>query len=64
MAKKSKMAAPIEKEGGKRKPSKGDRYPYDPACCEKVVKLGADGLCAVEIRREIGLSRSAWNRSG
>ena len=45
-----------------RKPSKGDRYPYDPKCCERVVKLGADGMCAVEIRREIGIPRSAWNR--
>ena len=27
----------------------------------KVVKLGADGMCALEIRREIGFPRSAWN---
>ena len=66
----SKPKTDAEAKGGKRpkqeaaaperKPSRGDRYPYDPSCCEKVVKLGADGLCAVEIRREIGIPRSAW----
>ena len=59
MAKKQK---PVDDQTGKRKPSKGDRYPYDRKYCAQVEKLGADGLCAVEIRRELGIPRSAWKR--
>ena len=68
----SKLNANAERKGGKRqkqeadapdrKPSRGDRYPYDRKCCAQVEKLGADGLCAVEIRREIGIPRSVWKR--
>ena len=59
MAKKQKA---VDDQTGKRKPSKGDRYPYDRQYCAQVEKLGADGLCAVEIRRELGIPRSAWKR--
>ena len=54
MAKKQK---PVDDQTSKRKPSRGDRYPYDRKCCAQVEKLGADGLCAVEIRRELGIPR-------
>ena len=43
MAKKQKT---VDDQTGKRKPSRGDRYPYDRTYCAKVEKLGADGLCA------------------
>ena len=59
MAKKQKA---VDDQTSKRKPSRGDRYPYDRQYCAKVEKLGADGLCAVEIRRELGIPRSAWKR--
>ncbi len=61
MAKKSKAAAAPDKPG-KRKPSKREHYPYDPKYCAKVEQLGADGLSLVEIRRELGIPRSAWKR--
>jgi hypothetical protein len=52
-------------KGGKRqklerKPSRGDRYPYEAKVCAKVEKLGAEGKSAPEIRRELGISASAW----
>ena len=60
MAKKQKSVDAKASAGPKL--SKAERCKWDPAYCAKVEKLGADGLCAVEIRREIGIPRSAWKR--
>ncbi len=51
----------LSANAGKRKPSR-ERYPYDPKYCAQVEKLGEDGLSLVEIRRELGIPRSAWKR--
>ena len=40
--------------------TKAERVKWDRAHCAKVEKLGAEGKSAPEIRRELGISASAW----
>jgi hypothetical protein len=59
MSRKQRAAAP-EAPAAERKPGNRARANYDPKLCAKVERLGADGLSAVEIRRELGICRSTW----
>ena len=59
MSRKLRAAAP-EASVAECKPGKRERAKYDPKLCAKVERLGADGLSAVEIRRELGIPRSTW----
>jgi hypothetical protein len=40
--------------------TKAERVKWDRAYCAKVEKLGAEGKSTPEIRRELGISPSAW----
>ena len=40
--------------------TKAERCKWDPSYCAKVETLGAEGKSAPEIRRELGISASAW----
>ena len=40
--------------------TKAERVKWDPSHCARVEKLGAEGKSAPEVRRELGISASAW----
>ena len=62
----SKPKTDVKAKGGKRQKSeaapatKAERCKWDPSYCARVEKLGAEGKSAPEIRRELGISPSAW----
>lgn len=60
----SKPKTDAKRKGSKRqKPdvaAKPERCKWDPAFCEKVEALGAEGKSAPEIRKALGISPSAW----
>ena len=58
MAKKQKTVD--AKASAEPKSSKSERCKWDPSYCAKVEALGAEGKSTPEIRRELGISPSAW----
>ena len=60
MAKKQKTVD--AKASAEPKSSKSERCKWDPSYCAKVEALGAEGKSAPEIRRELGISASAWRK--
>ncbi len=56
---KSKKPKTEKVASGEPKP-KAERCKWDPAYCEKVEALGAEGKSAPEIRKELGIPPSTW----
>jgi hypothetical protein len=61
----SKPKTDAKPKGGKRHKrqepaTKAERFKWDPGYCQRVEKLGKDGMSAVEIRVELGIPGSTW----
>jgi hypothetical protein len=57
---KPKTDARRKREKPQEAATKAERVKWDPSYCARVEKLGAEGKSAPEIRRELGISASAW----
>ena len=57
---KPKTDAKRKREKQREVGTKAERCKWDQSYCVKVEKLGAEGKSAPEIRRELGISASAW----
>lgn len=57
---KSKTETKRKRQKPQEAPTKAERCKWDPSYCARVEALGAQGKSAPEIRKELGISPSAW----